>query len=131
MKNKINTLIFALACLFFAPLVFAADFTAAQLYDFCQKNSDANNNVQLSIDDQFKAGYCMGYIKGLDDLLYIHYSMYKKQKITIYMYCMPDGVTLNEMSKIFIEYMKKHSALNDEDAGKVLIKALIDKYSCK
>lgn len=110
---------------------FAVDFTAAQLLDNCQKNSATNSNTQLSIDDEFKAGMCVGFIKGLDDLLYLHYSMHKHKGTTVYMYCMPDGVTLNEMSDIYIAYMNKHTELNNEEAGKVLIKALMDKYSCK
>lgn len=114
----------------FLTTAFAVDLPAGTLYQYCLKNSFSNNNVKMSQDDEFSAGYCVGFIKGLDDMLYLHYTMKKNRSKKIWIYCMPNGVTLNDMSDVYIAYMKKHPELSNEEAGKILIDALADKYPC-
>lgn len=132
MKNKITGfLLLSLLSILFMPPVFAVDQPAIQLYNECQKNIDANNNVNLTNNDEFQAGYCLGFIKGLDDLLYLHYAKIKlKGNRKIYLYCMPDGTTLNEMTTVFMNYVKQHPELNNEESGEIFVKALMEKYPC-
>lgn len=122
--------VFALACIQLLSPAFAVDMTADQLYKDCQKNDDANKNMQISLEGQFQAGMCVGYIKGLDDMLYLYYSKRKDKSSKVLLYCLPDGGTLNDMGAAYINYMKNHPEQNHEEAGKVLIKALMEKYPC-
>ncbi|VVC75404.1 hypothetical protein AQUSIP_06940 [Aquicella siphonis] len=131
MKNKMRiSLMLVLICVLAMSPVFAIDYAADQLYIDCMKNLDANNNIKITTDDQFKAGFCVGYMKGLDDMLYLRYSMQKDKSKKVWLYCLPDGVSLDAMSAAFIDYLKRHPELNAEEAGKIVIKALMEKYPC-
>jgi len=131
MLNKLRVLIIlTLICFQFITPAFAIDYTADQLYKDCLKNLDANNNIQITVNEQFEAGFCVGYIKGLDDMLSIHYSMTKSKSKKIWLYCLPDNTSLNDMSAAFVDYMKNHPEQGNDYAGTVLIKALMDKFHC-
>lgn len=130
MQNKKWIFLYFLLIYFFiVPVTYPVDFKAYDLYIDCQKNLDSNN-VKITVNEQFQAGFCIGYVKGLDDMLYLHYSMKNEKNKKILLYCMPNGVSLNDMSAVYINYMKHHPELNNEEAGEILIEALMEKYPC-
>lgn len=131
MNNKIYLCILS-SLIYFQCIspAYAVDFTAEQLYTDCLKNSEETSNATLSVNEEFQSGFCIGYVKGLDDMLAVHYLTKHNKGKKLGFYCMPDGITLNDMIAVFIEYMKKHPERNNDPGGKVLLESLMFKYPC-
>lgn len=110
--------------------VYALDFSALLLYNNCLREIDSDANKSITVGEEFQAGFCLGFVKGLDDMLYLYYEKVKTKTRKVWLYCLPKGEPLKKMIDAYVSYMKKHPEKNNEEAGKVLIAALMDKYPC-
>lgn len=105
-----------------APPAHAARFNGAYLLQVCDLDSKGHEKVKGG------ALTCQSYISGVIDYHSVLSSLDIAPRIDI---CIPEKVSLNELQKIVLEYLRHHSEHDGFIAAPAVTMALYDVYPCK
>src|SRR5206468_11409803 len=75
--------------------------TAAELVDYCAAADRDLSSQSVDKLTSLRAGYCLGYLGGILQ----SYNAYPLVKPRL---CLPAGVNVGEMRKIFMKYINEH-----------------------
>ncbi|VVC75405.1 hypothetical protein AQUSIP_06950 [Aquicella siphonis] len=143
-NNIIHTFLITLT-LFLVP-VFAygscGTFSSGDLLKTCEIGikSAEKGWTNLSPDDAYNSGFCLGYIKG-----FIHMELAYSVTLAIKskanatdadmrknaLFCLPPSMLNKKYVQIFVDYMHKHPEEANKDACSSVLNAFSQDYPCK
>jgi Rap1a immunity proteins len=105
----------------------ATDFTnAKEMHDYCKlfdRYDQSDQTAALSSLDSMNIGQCLGFmsgwLQGVNGLVTV---MDDKS----YVVSFADGVTVGQMSRVFVLYVEKHPEYDNKPGDFVLSRAMID-----
>ncbi len=122
-----KTLIASIALLIITALPLTAeDTTTRELLNYCQADLK---------QDYFGPIFCSGYITGLMEMRSFMVGLFALTKPNDPGFdwgygCMPNGVTLEQVTKVFIKYANDHPELLHKDASIILLAAFKQAFPC-
>ena len=90
-----------------------------------------NGPRSLSQDEQVLAAYCIGYVTGVfDDHFWLQLSDTSPLDPTKY-YCIPSGVSFNQMVRAVVKWLEDHPARLHEPAVLLIITSFKENFPCR
>jgi hypothetical protein len=106
------------------------EYTGLDLLNRCQPLT--RTPLSLSSNEREEAGYCMGYLLGMKDMLTTWNVVDEHDKIkgrsTM---CVPYEATTAELVRVVVKFLNDHPTKLHEYMGGVVISAFRDAYPCK
>jgi len=87
-----------------------------------------NNVDKMNSQTSGEAGYCLGLIKGIGDMQVIYAVWFKSQNE---IFCVPKGVSIGQLTRVVIKFLKDNPAILHEANTCLIVKALRNAYPCK
>ncbi len=100
---------------------FALPYTGMDLSEKCNHDNDSPRF------EPYPAGLCDGYIAGVLDLTQAVLAITKNKSSV----CIPNGVTLGQVTKIVKKYLNNHPERLNEQAVELIAAALNEAFPCK
>lgn len=126
MLHKI-TLAVLLTFLFVSPEIHATERDGNKLLTDCSIAINVMEDVSKEPTQITSTAYCLGHVRGADDMHNLYRAVSKSKPL----YCMPSGVTMGQMVRIIVKYLKENPEQLHEDGTMLIAAALRDAYPCK
>jgi len=86
-----------------------------------------DDRIDAIILDAYKGGFCHGIIRGVWDMHDIYAEGLKSQKF----FCVPKEVTLGQLARVVVKFLKDNPAILHENRTALIIMALKNAYPCR
>lgn len=121
------------------PSVSFADLSGKQLQEDCKlvigESPAPPKNHDKEIEQNFRAGACTGYLKGLDDMHMVYAAVVARYHKSdnpraFFLYCIPYKIHNEQLAKVVVDYIKKHPEELKSPASVAAVKALRNAFPC-